>query len=181
MQQYLDSIKLSLRTNNYFGAITMALTLPDICASVNSPNGKTTSKKYCTWFNKYLAKYYSEIFRDEYKNKNKTVVNFIAQECYAARCSFLHQGTHHIKHQSILMDSEHPTVSSVNFISLDHGEYLRNGDILFLDVNFFCENMIDAVETWMKDISCDIHKMAKIAAMPIIHKNFESIARCSNS
>ncbi|ENW05768.1 hypothetical protein [Acinetobacter beijerinckii] len=180
MQQYLDSIKLSLTTNNYFGAITIALTLPDICAYVNSSNNKTSSKKYCKWFDKYLGKYYSEIFIDEFKNENTAVVNLIAQECYATRCSLLHQGTHHIRHQRILDDAEHATVSSVHFMSLGYGAYLRNGDILFLDVDFFCENMINAVETWMRDISSDRHKMKKIAAMPIIHKTFESIVGSTN-
>lgn len=180
MQQYLDSIKHSLITNNYFGAITIALTLPDICAYVNSSNNKTSSKKYCKWFDKYLAKSYSEIFRDEYKNENIDVVNLIAQECYATRCSLLHQGTHHIKNQSILNEAKHATVSSVHFMSIGYGEYLRNGDILYLDINFFCKNMIYAVETWMKDISSDHKKMKKIKAMPVIHETFDSIARRTN-
>lgn len=180
MQQYLDSIKLSLISNNHFGAIAMALTLPDICASIDDVNNSSNCEKYCIWFDKYLAEYYTKFFRDELKAKDVTNIVFLAKECYAARCSFLHQGIQRIEHQRVLKNSEHPTVSSVSFISLDHGKYLRNGDILFLDVDFFCENIINAVETWMKDISSDRHKMKKIAAMPIIHKTFESLVGSTN-
>jgi hypothetical protein len=81
MQQYLDSIKLSLATNNHFGAIAMALTLPDICASVDAENNETSGHKYCIWFNKYLADTYKKIL---YKKEGDTI--FGAPECYAARC-----------------------------------------------------------------------------------------------
>lgn len=170
MHQYLDSIRTSLATNNHFGAIAMALTLPDICASVDDEYSKTSRNKYCQWFDKYLANTYKIFFR------NEGVVNVIfgASECYAARCSFLHQGTNIIKHQEIaLKDVEDPAMS-VNFMSFGM-KYMRNGDVLTLDVNFFCENMITAVEKWMIDIKGDKIKCAKISSMPIIHESFESL------
>lgn len=55
MQQYLDSIRLSLATKNYFGAIAMALTLPDICASIEAENNETSREKYCAWFDSYVG------------------------------------------------------------------------------------------------------------------------------
>lgn len=175
MQQYLESIKLSLETKNYFGAIAMALTLPDICASVEYEGEGQNSVKYSKWFNKYLADTFTQIFHDQ----DLSVVIFGAQECYAARCSFLHQGTHVIKGQRSLNYAYTPTVSSVNFTSIDKGKYQRNGDILFLDVNFFCEAVINAVDNWMKEIRDDNVKKTKIAAMPIIHESFDSLCGVS--
>lgn len=134
MQQYLDSIRLSLATNNYFGAIAMALILPDICASVEAENNTTNRDKYSKWFNRYLA----ETFTQTFSNK----VIFGAKECYAARCSFSHQGTHVIEHQKgALKDMDNPAIS-INFMSFDSTEpkeYMRNGNILTIDVNFFCK------------------------------------------
>ena len=175
MQQYIDSIKLSLSTKNYFGAIAMALALPDICASVDATNNKTTGKKYCEWFNKYLADTYKQIFQDR-----DDIVVFGAPECYAARCSFLHQGTEIIEHQESLKYMSNPAVK-VNFMSLGMGRYIRNGDFLNLDVHFFCEDMINAVQKWMNDIKHDESKMRKIAAMPIIHESFNSLCGANKS
>lgn len=170
MQQYLDSIKLSLKTSNYFGAIAMALTLPDICASVDDKYNKTSGQKYCIWFNKYLADTYKQILHHEKDN-----VIFGAPECYAARCSFLHQGTNIIKHQTKTLQYADKPAISVNFMSIGSVKYMRNGDILTIDVNFFCENMINAVEKWMIDIKDDKGKCAKISAMLIVHESLESM------
>lgn len=171
MYQYLDSIRISLATNNHFGAIAMALTLPDICASVDAENGFTSPEKYSKWFDEYLSETFTQFFNDE----GLSNVIFGPQECYAARCSFLHNGIRIIKHQGSLGYASHPTVSSVNFMSLGYGKYMRNGDALTLDVKFFCENMIKAVEKWMIDIKGDESKHSKILAMPIIHESFESL------
>ncbi|MCG2609775.1 hypothetical protein LZZ98_14825 [Acinetobacter sp. SM34] len=54
-------------------------------------------------------------------------------------------------------------------------KYMQNGDILTIDVNFFCENMINAVEKWMIDIKDDKGKCAKISAMLIVHESLESM------
>lgn len=182
MQQYLDSIKASLAIRNYFGAITIALILPDICASVDSDDNKTSGEKYCIWFNKYLAEKFTELFKDD----NQSHIIFGPNECYATRCSFLHQGTHIIQHQyQTLKFAKHRTVGAVSFMSLEtdphlsRKNYLRTSDILFIDSNFFCEAMISAVESWMDDIKVEKYKLEKLAAMPNIHLDFHSICNFS--
>lgn len=37
MQSFLDSIKLSLETKNWYAALAVALTIPDICGSIANP------------------------------------------------------------------------------------------------------------------------------------------------
>lgn len=170
MQYYLDSVRLSLKSGNHFGAIFMSLTLPDICASIDSKKNKTSRSQYYKWFNLYLEDTYTQCFKKEGITKNI----FRAEECYAIRCSFLHQGTHKIKQQECLGTIDEP-IKSVNFMSLEKGFYLKNDDILFLDVDFFCSSIIDAVEKWLLDIEHDDTKIAKIKDMPITHRSFQSL------
>ncbi|MCK4096449.1 hypothetical protein HCY64_10390 [Acinetobacter radioresistens] len=165
MQQYLDSIRLSLATKNYFGAIAMALTLPDICASIEAENNETSREKYCAWFDSYLSQEY-KIPADDWSEEK---VLFSAKECYAARCSFLHQGTNITSHQKVLKGVEKaaPSVSFMKDTIIS--KVSRNDHEVTLDVDSFCQNMINAVNKWIEDnknneIICD-----KIAKLPNVY------------
>lgn len=172
MQQYLDSIRLSLTTYNYFGAIAMALALPDICASIEAENNETNRDKYCAWFNKYLSQEYT--IRPHYEGDSERVL-FSAKECYAARCSFLHQGTNITSHQIILKGVEKaaPTVSFMAGTII--GSVSRNDHNVTLDVNSFCQNMINAVERWVEDNKGIIVICNKIAELPNVYIGTETL------
>ena len=169
MQQYLDSIKLSLETNNYFSAIAIALTLPDICASIEAEDNKTSRDKYCRWFNKYLVDKYTIFSTD------RNIVVFSAKECYATRCSFLHQGTHITEHQDII-SKEKNAVKSVNFMNdtIFKG-YIRLGDEITIDVKSFCQNMIIAVEQWILETRDNDSISKKISFLPLVYTNTEEL------
>lgn len=67
-------------------ALTLALTLPDICGFADSYRDSRVGKRYIEWCDKYVAPTYGEnadrdVFHGDY---GKTV--------YALRCSFLHAG-----------------------------------------------------------------------------------------
>ncbi|OTG58860.1 hypothetical protein B9T36_11015 [Acinetobacter sp. ANC 4204] len=169
MQQYLDSIKLSIETNNYFGAIALALTLPDICASIEAQNNKTNQHKYCRWFDKYLLNKYTIFSTDG------NIVVFSAKECYATRCSFLHQGTHITEHQDIISEEKN-AVKSVNFMNdtIFKG-YIRLGDEITLDVKIFCQNMIIAVEQWILENRDNDFISKKISFLPLVYTDTEKL------
>jgi len=171
MQQYLDSIRLSLVTNNYFGAIAMALTLPDICSSIEAQNNKTNGDKYCDWFNRYLSQKYT-IPADEWSEEK---VLFSAKECYAARCSFLHQGTNLTSHQRILQGIERaaPSVSFMKGTLIS--KVSRNDHKVTLDVDNFCQNMIGAVERWIEDNKSNTTICDKISELPNVYIGTENL------
>ncbi|MBJ6351117.1 MULTISPECIES: hypothetical protein [unclassified Acinetobacter] len=166
MKQYLDSIKLSLETKNYFGAIALSLTLPDICASIESDNNETNRDKYCAWFEKYLAGSFP-------RPGNKVLLS--AQECYAARCSFLHQGTNITQHQKILkgIDKAAPSVSFMTNTMISG--IMRHDQKVIIDINFFCLSMIVGVENWVKDHNQNEIVKNKILALPIVHVGTSSL------
>lgn len=112
MQEFVDSIRYSLATENWLSALFMALALPDICAAVE--HGRTTGVRYEDWFNRYLKKKYNpenqlELIEARYplmiRGWSKEQLNqakqpdsrmarwrFTAADCYQFRCKTLHQG-----------------------------------------------------------------------------------------
>ena len=173
MQQYLESIKLSLETNNHFGAIAMALTLPDICSKIEYEHIKhlKNRERFCKWIDKYLSHIYIMVLEDNgYEDK----IILSAKDFYAARCSFLHEGSNITEHQSILI-GENNAIKSLTFMSNVGGNFIKNGDFLVFDVIYFCTTVIEAVERWIVDIGKDEIKCSKIKAMPIIHKSIQSV------
>ncbi len=77
MERIIKSIEKSVENKNWYSALVLALTLPDICGKFED-KGKSSSKRYSEWFDKYLGEEY-----DGYLSGN---------DCYALRCSFLHEG-----------------------------------------------------------------------------------------
>lgn len=141
MENLLKSVRQNLDTDNWYSALILSLTLPDICGGLeNKPQG---NKRYSDWFEKYL--------------NNKYAGFLSGDDCYALRCSFLHEGTNNIEKQRVrrVLDQ---------FIFLPRGSHLisisksilgdpkyDNKSILQMSVERFCLDIVAAVEVWMKD------------------------------
>jgi hypothetical protein len=59
MQHFIDSVYLSLQTRNWYGALSLSLTLPDICGKIEYPQyEKKSQKRYISWFDNYVGEKY---------------------------------------------------------------------------------------------------------------------------
>ncbi|SUC35803.1 Uncharacterised protein [Providencia rustigianii] len=132
IDELIKQIKTSLKNGDYYIAIFMCLTLPDICAALESKDGEASGKKFKDWFDKYVSdKYYGMLSGDT---------------CYRLRCGTLHQGkAMHAKlgYERIIFT---PTINGNVF----HCNVLN--DALNLDINTFSHDIIDGVATWMNDM-----------------------------
>jgi hypothetical protein len=77
IQLQVDDIEKALSVEAYYPAIMVALTLPDVCAALESPNGRTIGEKYKQWYKTYGARISSVITADH---------------MWKFRCGFVHQG-----------------------------------------------------------------------------------------
>lgn len=163
MEQYLESIAISLNTENYFSALALALMMPDICSAIESKNNKGSGKLYSEWFDKYLSHYYTDA-----NYFTPPMVFLSGKECYALRCSYLHQGMHEIGHQSILEREENPC-QTIQFVAKGMPQdKLKLGSLVLLNLNNFCQQIISAVETWLKDNSENQLVNTRLQMMPRI-------------
>ncbi|OGK44080.1 hypothetical protein A2957_01300 [Candidatus Roizmanbacteria bacterium RIFCSPLOWO2_01_FULL_38_11] len=75
MRRIIDSVYNAIENENWYAALFVSLSFPDICAALES--GETSGKKYADWFEKNLSQY----------------KGFLSgNDCYALRCALLHLG-----------------------------------------------------------------------------------------
>lgn len=92
----LDEIKKSLDNECFMAALTMALTLPDICGKAEYPNEKSTKKRYIDWYTEYIGQ-----FEKPPKECGENLPYSSGEIVYSLRCFILHQGT--------------PAIDAINF------------------------------------------------------------------
>jgi hypothetical protein len=141
MQEIIDSIRKNLRDGNYYAALFMAIILPSICGALESDNGEDTKAKYIDWYNRYI---------DDLMLKG--------EDCYALRCSLLHQGrTTHRSSSFARVLFTYPSPSRTTF----HNNFTEGG--LNLDIPLFCESVLRAVEKWQAEVENTANYQRNIA------------------
>lgn len=103
----INEIESAAKAEMWQSALALSLTIPDICGQIEfsdlrKNNHRDVGKQYEAWFNKYLAKYYTEL---NTLNSNEATVQippyFTGKMCYKLRCSFLHTGSDSIDNNNI--------------------------------------------------------------------------------
>lgn len=155
MQNFFDSVTDAISKGNWYAALYIAITLPDICSAIEY--GQTTGPRYCAWFEKYLPQYQGFLS---------------GEDCYALRCSLLHEGQANITSQRIRQVLEH-------FIFLTEGAHrglIKNSDVghgtesfLVLNTQKFCGEMVAAATNWLTDMEINQDAQGRLANTIKIH------------
>ncbi len=88
----IADINKALDNDAYFSALSLALTLPDICGKAKYPN-KRVGERYIEWYDEYVGQY-EQCPCDECK---ETKMPYLSGEVvYSLRNCLLHQGTPNI-------------------------------------------------------------------------------------
>jgi len=140
MQKIIDSVRFAVKEKNFYVALVTALTIPDICVALE--HGKTTGAEYSKWFETNLV---------DYKR------SLSGNDCYALRCSILHQGIDDIseqKRQDVLEHyvflTEGPHRNLIKNCTFKKGTEQVTVSFLQLNVGKFCEDICKASEVWLK-------------------------------
>ncbi|MGH2116617.1 hypothetical protein [Aerococcus sp. L_32] len=141
----IEAVRMDLNIRNYYSALVVAFTLPDVTSKLQFPD-KYTGERYVKWFEDYMQRQYiKEVGADHEKVSFLTGGDF-----YALRCSMLHQGETEIINQKA---RKHLS----NFIFLKPSQYTNNyihrnriNDVLQLQVDKFCEEIIEGTEKWLE-------------------------------
>ncbi len=139
MENFIKSLHKAIKNCNWYAALFIAISLPDICGKIEYPR-KESSVRYADWFDKYLKSY----------------KGFLSgKDCYALRCALLHEGSADITNQKIREVLEY-------FVFLPKGPhcnlikncviYGKNQSFLQLRVDTFTSDLANGVESWLQDI-----------------------------
>ena len=89
--EIIKEIRNALDNDMYIAALSLALTVPDICGKAEYPD-KSVTERYKTWFEEYIGQYEHPPFRN-----GRTKMPYLSGEVvYSLRNSMLHQGTPNI-------------------------------------------------------------------------------------
>ncbi len=97
IEKLLEEIEKALSHDLYFAALSLVLTLPDICGRAEYPSAGVT-KRYITWYNEYIGQY-DRCPCDDCKEVQMPYLS--GEVVYNLRNSFLHQGTPNIDSSQI--------------------------------------------------------------------------------
>lgn len=156
MQELVSAVRQSVANRNWYSALAIALTLPDIAAKLDGRSGGSAGR-YISWFGTYLDPIYTT------QAGGRTVSFLSGEDCYALRCAFLHEGDFDISGQRV-----QKALTSFNFIVPPPNMRLHrisSGSRLALQVDRFCEEVCGAVEAWLLQRGKDPAVAAAIAEM----------------
>nr|WP_313091612.1 hypothetical protein [Moraxella sp. CTOTU48268] len=155
MNNFTNALRKSLDTENWYAVLFISLTLPDICGKIDEPSLGSKARTI-NWYNKYLKPTYTSAVGAERQEH----VFLTGSDFYALRCAYLHEGSDDITTQRAREILEkfkfvQPTTSGI-FIHRN-----TKHTTLQLQVSEFGAEVLNAVETWLSDISDDTEKMNK--------------------
>ncbi|MGK5079659.1 hypothetical protein [Janthinobacterium sp. HLX7-2] len=174
MKHLIDATRFALKDENWYAALALALTLPDICGRIAYPQLKKMSEKRTTlWFDKYLAPYYKI-------GVSANIQLMRGGDFYALRCAYLHQGEFDlVGHNAakivkkFIFHSPKAGGSHKNMKTdgID-GNGLPINPVVQLDISNFSEEVCVAVEQWILDTALDVRINTEVEALSKVHDRF---------
>lgn len=150
----LSEIKAALRHGLYLSALSLALTLPDICGKAAFPSCRT-AERYITWYDTHIGQY----DMDNGAPPNTVKSSFPALNgkiVYSLRCSLLHQGTpsiskkkFEITHFSLIVQKE--TDDFPAYLPEEFGYCRETGKKeMKIHLNVLCWRLCEAAEEYYR-------------------------------
>jgi len=148
MKNLVSSVERALEQENWYAALFMALAFPDLCGNIQYP-ALPSKERYIKWFDEYLSNEYT---REVGPTREKHVF-LSGEDCYALRCSLLHEGRDIVSPQRC-----RKALDSFLFITSGaHCNYFTVNGHTFLQLNVrkFCGDVCASVQTWLIDVAND--------------------------
>lgn len=140
-------VRSAIQNKLYNCALTLALTLPDICAKVEYGNSMSDKgKKYQQWFDTFaVSKFTLETIKLP-SNEQKPYTWLTAEECWKLRCAVLHSGNFELNCAKSNLKKLFIHVHERNGKNYEH--QWRDGKYADFDLILLCHNLCDVVEEY---------------------------------
>ena len=157
MRDYFEQVRSSLDKKLYYLALMGSLVIPDMCAAIDSNDGKTDCQKYKKCFKKYYPKKYRV---GDFEVDSRITAN----DYYKLRCSVLHEGSSRTESKGFSTNPpfnlQNPSVKYSKFIftgkESNMGENVIGNDknkesVLNINIYWFCNNLILGGGEWIRN------------------------------
>lgn len=89
MKRFTDAGRACLASGNLYGALTLALMIPEICGSLEDPGPNKSKARYERWCKKWIEPLHMKMAK-----QGEIAEPFLpASECYQLRCRIIHSGS----------------------------------------------------------------------------------------
>ncbi len=143
MIEKIIEIQKALESELYNCALTLTLTLPDICGKVEYPELKSKDR-YILWFDNYAKPLFitSAQFLPGEKIVDYTIIS--AEELWKIRCAVFHSGNYKVQGISLSDISFHAHRRNGE----NYSHFIRDARKADFDVIFICETVCRAAEQY---------------------------------
>ena len=163
MNHLASAVEQSLASGNHYGALAVALTLPDICGWVEGVRHRSKDR-YLSFFDAYMAILYKHPV-----GAQGTVTTFLSgEDFYALRCSVLHEGR-----DDITAQKARQTLERFQFV-LPPSDWTVHRNLfgrgaLQLQVDLFCREILTGVYSFLAGIEAGSPEAERMAMLGRIH------------
>lgn len=163
MNRFTESLRSSVANGDWYVALSTALTLPDVCSRLMSPH-VFSSKRYPAWFKIWMEPGYTVVMPGLGER-----IFLTGDDCYALRCSYLHEGGGEIAHQTAAQvhDRFHFIFPPVGGAKI-HLNFIGN-NALQLQIDVFCLEIAAAVDAWALSVAADPVIQGRMSSLLVIH------------
>lgn len=138
MEELLDELNKVAGAGFYSIALFTSLALPDICAAIESDDGRASGAKYKAWFDQWVAPKYPS-----YPPGSTTLTG---ETCYAYRCGLLHQGR-----------TMHEKLGYARVLFLPPAGFTVHNsifnDALVIDIPSFVKDISESIREWLGTVA----------------------------
>jgi hypothetical protein len=162
LHRYLADIHHAMNAGAFYSALALSVAIPDVCGSIEYPDEKGVGKRYRDWFD--LSCYMLQSYLS-------------AEDCYAIRCSYLHQGIDEFGGPSAIaarLTHIEFTVGmaaggwSLSYLPSVHGPEAKGA--VRIPVEDFCRDMTTSANSWWKSRSSDPRVASALARLIEFHQ-----------
>lgn len=145
MDHLTAAVRRAVAEENWYAALALALTLPDICGRLETPDAGSKTR-YVAWCQTYLEPTYTGPV-----GPDRTPHVFLhAEDCYALRCAVLHEGREDISAQTAAK-----ALDSFRWVAPKPGSQVHLNQVngrLQLQVDIFSEDVSRGVDAWLRAV-----------------------------
>ena len=156
MNHLLADARAASKAGPYHAALALTLAVPDICGKAETPTAQVGAR-YRRWYATHMLPLYTSD-----TGPNAGTVWLSADDCYALRNAFLHQGELALAAASAALERVHIVVPPPGW-TLHRN---KRDKVVMLQLDIFCEDMCAAAERWFTAAPPEVQ--ARIAALPQI-------------
>lgn len=169
MQRFTNAVRAAVEAENWYAALSMALSLPDVCGRLEQPT-LGSKERYVSWCQRWLEPKYTSRLGPE-----RTLHVFLCgEDCYALRCSYHHEGG-----GNILEQRARKALHDFHFITPPaNGSLIHNNQVnntLQLQVDIFASDVATAVDAWATAVASDADIQERVAALLAIHDSSKGV------